>query len=146
MVGALVLRGVRLSARVVLLIESVSITLMVVVFACCWSAARRRPRPRAGRRSGLAGIAAGVLPALAAFIGFEAATALGVEARRPFRGVPRAVIATAAVVGLLYLFAAHTQVVGFATTPGGLAGQPNRCSTLAAVQVGRGSRRCSTSG
>ena len=86
-----------------------------------------------------------MLPALAAFIGFEVATALGAEARRPFRSVPRAVTATAATSGVLYLFAAQTQVVGFATTarragraagagahPGrrpGLGLDPGRCST-----------------
>ena len=83
------------------------------------AAADQRPpagEPVPARRPGLGGIAAGVLPALAAFIGFEVATALGAEARRPFRSVPRAVTATAATSGVLYLFAAQTQVVGFATT------------------------------
>ena len=133
--GALALRGVRLSARVVLLIESVAITLMVVVFALLLVTA-----PAAGSSGpdadgpALVGVAAGVLPALAAFIGFEVATALGAEARRPFRSVPRAVTATAATAGVLYLFAAQTQVVGFATTPGGLAGQPEPVLTLAAAQ------------
>jgi amino acid transporter len=76
------------------------------------------------------GVAAGVLPALGAFIGFEAATTLGVEARRPFVTVPRAVIGTAALVGLLTLLAAHTQVVGFA---GALGDQPEPVVTLAAA-------------
>ena len=35
---------------------------------------------------------------------------------------------------MLYLFAAQTQVVGFATTPGGLAAQPEPVLTLAAAQ------------
>jgi amino acid transporter len=111
--GALVLLGVRLSARIVLLVEAVSIALMVVVFSVLLGGG---PAPGAGTgpEPGFGGIAAGVVPALAAFIGFEAATALGVEARRPYRTVPRAVLGTAVVVAVLSLFAAYTQVAGSA--------------------------------
>ncbi len=121
----LALRGVRLSARVVLLVESVAIALMVGVFAVLLVTG---PAPGPGAdlpAPGLGGIAAGVVPAIAAFIGFEVATVLGAEARKPFRSVPRAVGATAAVTGVLYLFAAHTQVVGFSDHPG-RAGRPSR--------------------
>lgn len=138
-VGALALRGVRLSARVVLLVELVSITVMLAVFGLLLAAeptpaaAGVAPEPQAGV-GGIGGITAGVLPALAAFIGFEIATALGAEARRPFRTVPRAVTSTAAVSGLLCVFAAYTQVVGFAGAPGGLAAQSAPVVTLAAAR------------
>jgi amino acid transporter len=130
--GALALRGVRLSARVVLLVELVSITLMLAIFGLLLAAppaGPELPQPNPG----LGGVVAGVLPALAAFIGFEIATALGSEARRPFRTVPRAVTWTAAVSGLLCVFAAQTQVVGFASVPGGLAAQDAPVPTLAAA-------------
>ncbi|WP_232665191.1 APC family permease [Pseudonocardia sp. TRM90224] len=127
--GALVLRGVRLSARTVLAVEAVSIALMLVIFAVLLATATPAP-PGGAAEPGLAGVAAGVLPALGAFIGFEAATTLGVEARRPFSSVPRAVLGTAAVVGLLSIVAAVTQVRGF---DGGLGGQPEPVVTLAAA-------------
>ncbi|WP_219419396.1 APC family permease [Pseudonocardia nigra] len=128
--AGLVLRGVRLSARIVLAVEAVSIALMVVIFTVLL-AGPQVPAPAAGTAGGsFAGVAAGVLPALGAFIGFEAATTLGVEARRPFVSVPRAVLGTAGVVGLLSLLAAHTQVVGFA---GALGGQPEPVVSLAAA-------------
>lgn len=131
--GALALRGVRLSARVVLLVELVAITVMLGIFVLLLIAPMPAPTaPQPG--PGLGGVAAGVLPALAAFIGFEVATSLGAEARRPFRTVPRAVTATAVVSGLLCVFAAQTQVVGFAATPGGLAGQEAPVAALAAVR------------
>lgn len=107
--GTLVLLGVRLSARIVLLVEAVSITLMVVVFTVLLGGASG-PAAAAEPDAGLGGITAGVVPALAAFIGFEAATGLGVEARRPYRTIPRAVLGTAVVVAGLSLFAAYTQV------------------------------------
>ncbi len=130
--GGLVLRGVRLSARVVLAVESVAIGLMLVVFAVLLvagpAAGGRAPPPPPGTP---VGVLVGVLPALAAFIGFEIATSLGAEARRPFRSVPRAVGVTAAVTGVLYILAAQVQVVGFATVPGGLAAQSEPVAALA---------------
>jgi len=126
--GALVLLGVRLSARVVLLVETVSITIMVVVLGVLLLGAGTGVPAPPGPDPGLAGVAAGVLPALGAFIGFEAATALGVEARRPYVTVPRAVLATAGVVGLLSLFAALTQVA----TAGAGSGPPQPLVALAA--------------
>jgi amino acid transporter len=129
--GGLVLRGVRVSARIVLAIEAVSISLMIIIFAVLLAGPPAPATPTVGTADGgLAGVAAGVLPALGAFIGFEAAATLGVEARRPFVTVPRAVLGTAAVVGLLTLLAAHTQVVGFG---GALGGQPDPVVTLAAA-------------
>jgi amino acid transporter len=126
--GVLVLIGVRFSARIVLLVEAVSITLLVVVLGVLLGAGSGPVATAVGPDAGLGGVAAGVLPALGAFIGFEAATALGVEARRPFRTIPRAVLGTAVVVGLLSLFAAVTQVTRSAA--GG--GRPEPVAVLAA--------------
>jgi amino acid transporter len=54
-------------------------------------------------------------------VGFEAAAALGVEARRPFRTIPRAVQWTAGISGVLFVLATYTQVVSLGGRPGGLA-------------------------
>ncbi|SHK06708.1 amino acid/polyamine/organocation transporter, APC superfamily [Pseudonocardia thermophila] len=132
--AVLVRRGVRLSARVVLLVESAAIGLMVAVFALLLVNGPAPGPPADVPPPTVGGIAAGVVPAIAAFIGFEVATVLGAEARRPFRSVPRAVGATAALAGVLYLFAAQTQVFGFATTPGGLAAQQDPVLTLAVAR------------
>src|SRR5882757_5017947 len=100
LVAACTVRGVRLSAGVVLLVEALSITLMLVVFGVLLvshgiAPDTRQLLPPSG--PGVGGVIAGVLPALGAFIGFEAAAAMGVEARRPFRTIPRAVRSTAAL-------------------------------------------------
>lgn len=110
-VGGCAWRGVRLSARVALLVEGVSIALILTVFALLvngvsWhgvAAHTVRPPGDAGA------VAAAVVPALGSFVGFEAATALGVEARRPYRSVPRAVTWTAALTGVMYVGAAVAQ-------------------------------------
>lgn len=132
-------RGIRLSARVVLLVEGVSITLILAVFAVLlshgvsWPAVAHRTEPYGGG-SGIGGVAAGVLPALGAFIGFESAAALGVEARRPFRTIPRAVQWTAGTAGVMYICAAAVQVMGFAAIPADLAGQSDPLGVLASAQ------------
>ncbi|HEY3471235.1 MAG TPA: APC family permease [Amycolatopsis sp.] len=133
LVTVCVLRGVRLSGRVVLVTEAVSISLMLTVFVLLL--VRVGPQsPFTTPDRGLGGIAAGVLPALGAFIGFEAATSFGVEAKRPFRTVPRAMQWTAALCGVLYLVAAHTQTIGARSLPGGLAAQAEPVGALAAAQ------------
>lgn len=135
-VAACAVRGVRLAASVVLLVEAVSISLMLVVFGTLLArhATPLDPRQLLPGRLDVRAVVAGVLPALAAFIGFEAAAAMGVEARRPFRTIPRAVGGTAALTGVLSLFAAYTQVAGFAGTPGGLAAQSAPVPALASTE------------
>jgi len=44
------------------------------------------------------------------FVGFSSADALGREAKNPYRAIPRAVMWSAALVGVLYLFSAYTQI------------------------------------
>lgn len=136
LVTACAVRGVRLSAAVILLVEALSIGLMLVVFGTLLVSQGRilDSSQLLPSTIDLGAVAVGVLPAMGAFIGFETATAMGVEARRPFAAIPRAVTRTAALTGVLSLFAAYTQVAGFATVPGGLAAQPDPVPTLAAAQ------------
>ncbi|WP_345420074.1 APC family permease [Actinomycetospora chlora] len=109
-VAVCAVRGIRLAGRVMLVIESVSIALILgVLVALAVTAGPAPPAPVTGGAGGAVGgpvgVVLGVLPALAAFIGFDSAAALGVEARRPFASVPRAIGATAAVTAVLYLVA-----------------------------------------
>src|SRR3954447_19808728 len=58
------------------------------------------------------GVFKGMVFAILAFIGFEAAAPLGEEARRPRRTVPRAVVGSAVVIGLFYVLCAYAWVFG----------------------------------
>ncbi|GAA5033181.1 APC family permease [Microbacterium fluvii] len=115
-VVALVLwRGIRLSSRVALVVEGLSVALVVVLLvvllvqigpidpAVVFPVGQWSP----------AAIAAGSVIALTAFVGFESAATLGVEAVAPLRTVPRAITWTVVVAGGLYIVAAVTQVAGF---------------------------------
>jgi amino acid transporter len=58
------------------------------------------------------GVFKGMVFAILAFIGFEAAAPLGEEARHPRRTVPRAVVGSAVVIGLFYVLCAYAWVFG----------------------------------
>jgi amino acid transporter len=58
------------------------------------------------------GIFRGIIFAVLAFVGFEAASALGEESKDPKRIVPRSVVLAAIVVGLFYVFCTWAWVTG----------------------------------
>jgi amino acid transporter len=58
------------------------------------------------------GVFKGMVFAILAFIGFEAAAPLGEEARQPRRTVPRAVVGSAVAIGLFYVLCSYAWVFG----------------------------------
>jgi amino acid transporter len=107
-------RDVKISARLMLWIEAVSVTLIVTVVALVlvrrglhldWTQLRVRGMTGSGLRLGL-------VLALFSFVGFESATTLGSEARNPLRTIPRAVIQSALLAGAIFIVCAYTEVLG----------------------------------
>jgi amino acid transporter len=58
------------------------------------------------------GVFKGMIFGILAFIGFEASAPLGEEAKHPRRTIPRAVVLSALVIGLLYVLASYAWVYG----------------------------------
>jgi amino acid transporter len=115
-VSALVLaRGIRLSTRVTLIVEAASVAIILVLIVALLLALP----PGAALPSldfstaTFTQFAAGATVAVTAFVGFESATTLGAEARRPFASIPRAMLWTVLLAGGLYLLASYTQLAGF---------------------------------
>jgi amino acid transporter len=109
-------RDVRLSTRLMLGLELVSIAFILLVVGV--TLYRHGPRLDWTQLS-LSGLTAsslrlGVILAIFSFTGFESATSLGAEARAPLRTIPRAVWRSAVFVGLLFSVSAYAEVVGFA--------------------------------
>jgi amino acid transporter len=69
--------------------------------------------PSNALRGGWSGVFKGVVFSVLAFQGFEAAAPLGEEAREPRRTIPRAVIGSALLIGLLYVVCAYGVVMGW---------------------------------
>jgi amino acid transporter len=106
---------VKISARLMLWIEIVSVSLILLVVALVlgrngWHIDRQQLRLHGMTGSGLR---LGLVLALFSFCGFESATTLGSEARDPLKTIPRAVIQSALLSGAIFTVCAYTEVLGF---------------------------------
>ncbi|HEX3757443.1 MAG TPA: APC family permease [Kofleriaceae bacterium] len=108
-------RDVRLSARMMLLLEAVSVTLILTLGALLVS--------RKGFHLDLAqlalegmdlnGLRGGMVLAIFSFVGFESATALGAEAREPLKRIPQAVLRSTLIAGAFFVVMSFIMVQGF---------------------------------
>src|ERR1700693_3664326 len=97
-------RDVKISARLMLWIEAVSVSVIVIVVALLlfrhgWHLDGDQLRLHGMTGSGLP---LGLVLALFSFVGFESATTLGAESRNPLKTIPRAVIQSAMIAGLFF--------------------------------------------
>jgi amino acid transporter len=107
-------RGIRISARVTLVVELVAVALMLTLLAIVLPRADPAAflRPITAGVSGPGHLAAGTAVAMTAFVGFESAAALGREARRPFFAIPRTMRWVVVAVGFTYVASMYIQQVG----------------------------------
>jgi amino acid transporter len=106
-------RDVKISARVMLAIEVVSVTIVIVVAALVLVRHGLHGDPNQLHLRGVtaSGFRQGLVLALYSF-GFESATALASEARDPLKTIPRAVIQTSILGGVFFTICAYTEVLG----------------------------------
>lgn len=117
--GALMLmvRGVRLSTRVVAIALIIQISIMVV--ACVIMIVDHRshlsiaPFTWSHVTNGLAGLSAGFPLALYMFIGWENGLALAEEAKDPRRSVPRSLFLALFASAILFIFFAYATITSF---------------------------------
>ena len=107
-------RDVKISARLMLLVEVVSVTLIVVVVALVLARHGLHGDPNQFRLRGMtsSGLRLGLVLAIFSFVGFESATTLGAEAREPLKTIPRAVMQTALLGGAFFTLCAYTEMLG----------------------------------
>lgn len=107
-------RDVKISARLMLWIEVVSVSLILFVVALVlvkhgWHIDREQLGLHGMTGSGLR---LGLVLALFSFVGFESATTLGAEARDPLKTIPRAVIQSALICGAMFTVCAYAEDLG----------------------------------
>lgn len=105
--------GIRMSARISLVLELISVFIIIVllVSALVWLGPDAwDPGQFSFEGVPFQGVAAGMVLGILGFVGFSSADALGREARNPKTAIPRAIMWSAVVVGVLYVFAAYTQI------------------------------------
>jgi amino acid transporter len=113
--GAFAVAGIKLSTRLGLVLEIVSVAAVLLVLIVVLARNGFSVDTSQFRLDGvtLDGVTFGIVLATLGFVGFESAASLGAEARNPHRAIPRAVLGSAVLVGLLYIFASYSAVLGF---------------------------------
>src|SRR6202140_3677202 len=107
-------RDVKISARVMLWVEAISVSLILIVVLLVLTRTgfhldREQLHLRGVTGSGLR---LGLVLALFSFVGFESATTLGSEARNPLKTIPRAVMQSALLAGSIFIICAYTELLG----------------------------------
>lgn len=130
----LAITDIQLSARTSLTLESISVTAILILVVSVW-VVRGPIDMKQFSFSGVVpgGIVVGVVLAIFAFVGFESAGSLGLEAKNPYRNVGRAILGSALFVGILYVLVSYSQVLGFQPTNGGYAKSSAPMPDLAAL-------------
>jgi amino acid transporter len=115
--AAFAIIGIKISTRVGLVLEIISVTAVGIVLITVLVKNGFTGDVSQFTLTGLSfdGVTFGIVLGVLGFVGFESAASLGAEARDPHRAIPRAVLGSAALVGVLYVVAAYTMVVGFGT-------------------------------
>jgi amino acid transporter len=132
-------RDVKVSARLMVYIEVVSVMLISFVFALLLWRRGLHFDPLQLKLTGVnfSGVRLGMVLAMFSFVGFESATTLGEEAKHPLHNIPRAVLQSVMLSGLFFIAASYTEVLGFPASAGTLdqsAAPLSALSTVAGVR------------
>ena len=113
----------RLSARTSLTLETISVALILVLCIAIWVHKGGLIDSDQFTFSGVTGggLLVGCVLAIFAYVGFESAGSLGMEARNPYRTIGQAILTSSLVVGLFYVVVSYSQTFGFAGTKPGFA-------------------------
>jgi amino acid transporter len=128
-------RDVKVSAQLMVYIELVSVALISVVFAVLlWRrGVHFDPVQFTLRGVRFSGVRLGMVLAMFSFVGFESASALGEEAKHPLRTIPRAVIQSVVFLGVFFVAASYTEVLGYPALAGALDQSAAPMSVLSVV-------------
>ena len=113
----LAFEGIRSSLRAALILFALEVAVvlglaLIVVGQGGYDGLTLEPLSPAASPNGFDGLTTGFVFAALSFVGFEAAATLGDEVKDPRRIVPRAVLTSVLLVGLLYVFCIWAEVNG----------------------------------
>lgn len=113
--GLIAYRDVKLSAEFMLWIEVVSVSLIAIVLIILPFRFGLHPDLDQFHLKGatLSALGPALVLSIFSFVGFEAATTLGGEAREPLRTIPRAVLQCGVLAGVFFMLCSYSEVLGF---------------------------------
>ena len=128
-------REARLLATVLLVIEGLGIVAMVVLAAVILIRGGAQPTGMDFSTFALSGtsvsaVMGGVVAAFLCWAGFEACASMGEETADPGHNIPRAMVGTLALTGVLFVVVMFAQTIGFGTDKAGLAAFERSANTL----------------
>jgi amino acid transporter len=116
-------RDVQLSAKSMLAFEGLAIAAVLALGIVVWRhhgfALDHAQLTLKGANPG--GVLMGVVLVVFAFSGFESSTALGEEAKDPLHSIPKSVVQSVIVSGVIFIFMAYVVILGFQDLPEDLA-------------------------
>jgi amino acid transporter len=116
-------RDTQLSAKMMLVCEGAALIAILILGVLIWEhkgfAIDTSQLTLSGTKPG--GVLMGIVLVVFGFSGFESSTSLGEEAKDPLRTIPRSVIQSVVVTGLIFIFMAYVIVLGFKGSPAALA-------------------------
>lgn len=118
------MRAAATSTHAMLLFESLSLcAVLILSFAILAHGGAHGvvASPFTARGTTIGGLGLATVFALLSFAGFEGAAVLGAESIEPRRTIPRALIVSVVLAGVLYVFIAFAQTIGFGITARGTA-------------------------
>ena len=108
-------KDIQLSAMAMLWLEGVSVALILILVMIIWAhngfVLDMPQLTLEGVKPG--NVATGLVLVMFAFSGFESATSLGDEAKKPLKTIPRAVLGSAILAGLFFISTTYVEVLGF---------------------------------
>jgi amino acid transporter len=108
-------KDIQLSAKLMLAFEGASLLAMLILGVLIWKhkgfAFDTKQLTFAGTTPG--GVLMGIVLVVFGFSGFESSTALGTEAKDPLRTIPRSVIQSVIIAGIVFIFMAYVIILGF---------------------------------
>ncbi|ACK51749.1 amino acid permease-associated region [Methylocella silvestris BL2] len=126
-------RDVQLSAKMMLVLEGAALALILFLGFLIWKhegfAVDAQQVTLAGATPG--GVLAGIVLVVFGFSGFESSTSLGGEAKDPLRSIPRSVIQSVVVSGLIFIFMAYVVILAFNRGGGDLGSSESPLQVLA---------------
>ncbi len=108
-------RDIRISSRIGLTLEAISVTIIVIVLAIVLAHYRFAPDTTQITLKGanFGGITQAIVFGIFSFVGFESAASLGKETKNPKVIIPKAIIWTAISSGIFFMISAYVITQGF---------------------------------
>ncbi len=131
-VWLLAVRDIRISSRIGLTIEAISMTIILIVCFISWQAHGFTLDVKQDTLQGASfgSVAQAIVFGIFSYVGFESAATLGKETRNPHRVIPRAVIFTPIIAGVFFIITTYIITQGFGDDAAKLGGSTGPMNDL----------------